>query len=107
MVPIHPISEESCQPFYGRHVGVIMNDGMRHYGILSRVHNGQLILNDKPAAVITNKKGNSKVRSKPAAVNNKATISTFGFPYGYGNGDGYGPRTALDLTAIALLFLLV
>ncbi|MEI7025111.1 hypothetical protein [Paenibacillus sp. y28] len=124
---IHPICEEKCKPFYGRPVCVVMHDGTRYFGTLSRLHNNELILNEAAPAGISHKssltaapakKSKNKKHTKAAGAAQApatAKLSSFG-PYPYGGYNGYagyspygfgGGRVALGLASIALLFLLL
>jgi hypothetical protein len=119
MDPIYPVNEEICSRLIGAPVCAVLNDGTRHYGIISRVEGGKLILNDDPEqdfveASSYGKKGKSKAnisakqkssRGKTASKQGKAQISAFG-PAGFGYPYPFGGRIAIDLAAIAFLLLL-
>lgn len=116
MIPIHPISEDNIKRHCGLPVCAVLQDGTRHYGMLSRVDGGQLYLNeDAPVASEVAFTSDRKKKGK-ASSSKKASVSQwFGGPYGYGGFGGYGygrpfgfgGRIALDIAAIALLFALV
>ncbi|WP_010271492.1 hypothetical protein [Paenibacillus senegalensis] len=133
---IYPITEEACKPFWGRPVMVVMNDGTRHIGTLSGIVKNQLILNDEsgnpyslsyPADHKTGKSSKrAKLNAKAGGKNKKtksgeATVSAYSpgpvfedgaygpqrwQGYGYRPFPYFGERLALDLAAIALLFLI-
>ena len=46
MEPIYPLTEEHLNQFRGQLVCVVMQDGTRHVGILSRCRGGRLVLNE-------------------------------------------------------------
>jgi hypothetical protein len=108
--PIYPVTAETCSRFAGMPVCVVLHDGTRHYGILSRVEGGKVILNDAPQALTASKKNRKqtnrqvKTSAKNKATSKPASVSDFG----YGNPAffPFGGRIALDLAAIAFLFLL-
>lgn len=94
MFNIDPITEESCKPHYGKQVVIFLHDGTEIYGVMSRVKNGQLILNDFSGSYLsttpTSKKGKltrGKKSSKKAEMNSSAGV------------------IALELATIALLFV--
>lgn len=115
---IEPINQDTCGRFIGMPVCAILHDGSRHYGIISKVEGGKLILNDDPQSSVSSgiskqKKGKAVTsgKSKPSG-NSGLNAQTSAFPGPYA---GYGPflhpfpfggRLALDLAAIAFLFLL-
>ncbi|WP_019535943.1 hypothetical protein [Paenibacillus ginsengihumi] len=111
MVPINPISEETCRPHYGKPVCVILRDGTEIVGILSRVHEGSLILNEEDgvdkADTMKTRNGKSlpaKGRGKKTAgTQAKASVNAVPF---FGAGPGFGGPLTLDLGLVALLFLL-
>jgi hypothetical protein len=119
MDPIYPVNEEVCSRLIGAPVCAVLNDGTRHYGIISRVEDGKLILNDGPEPEIVEssnygKRGKSKAnisakqkssRGKTAAKQGKAQINAFG-PAGFGYPHPFGGRIAIELATIAFLFLL-
>jgi hypothetical protein len=115
MIPIHPVEEKAVSRYIGMPVCAVLQDGTRHYGILSRIEKGKLILNESPEeAESANLKRRSRGKAKTTSVRKgaKAKISAFpaveGFPgpYPYGYPNPFGGRIVLDLAAIALLFLL-
>lgn len=111
MVPITPVSEETCRPHYGKPVCVILRDGTEVVGILSRVHEGNLILNEETGIdkADTMRVRNGKTRpakgkgKKTAGTAAKANVNAVPF---FGPGLGFGGPVTLDLGLIALLFLL-
>lgn len=113
MVPIHPVEEKVISRYIGMPVCAILHDGTRHYGILSRIEKGKLILNASPeetesASLKRRSRGKARTTSGRKGAKAKAQISAFpaveGFPGPYPN--PFGGRIVLDLAAIALLFLL-
>ncbi|PYI50872.1 hypothetical protein [Paenibacillus flagellatus] len=123
---IDPVTEESCSRFIGMPVCAVLHDGTRHYGVISRVSGGKLILNDTPetsqtSGSVKRSKGKASTSARPksgkakkGAPAGQAAISAFpaevgyGYPYPspYPYPYPFGGRIALDLAAIALLFLL-
>lgn len=107
MKPIHPISVKSCKAYYGKPVCIILKDGAQLVGTLSRLENGKLILNDKPAVRLQTKTPKSGAKKgKPGAKTKKAleaqtTAHLYApapvHPFG-------GGRIVLDSALIALLF---
>lgn len=132
MEPIYPLTEEHLGQFCGQLVCVVLQDGTRHVGVLSRCSKGRLLLNDewpeqdgvlglsqaaakgkgkrrlagKPAAT-------SKRRGKPAAAPHAPDVFTAAFPFAGGYPYApyrprfYGPRLWLDLALIALVLLIL
>lgn len=108
MLPIDPINVETCLPHYGRPVGVILNDGTRHIGILSRVTDKQLILNEfepEPAAETKEKKQKKRGAAKSAlhAVTAPDPFREFGIPPAPYS--PWGGRQAFNIADVSLLFL--
>ncbi|WP_127585358.1 hypothetical protein [Paenibacillus koleovorans] len=66
----HPISHEECQPLLGMPVCAIMQDGTRHYGILSRAENGKVYLNEEAA------NGTSPITASPVKSKGKTQAKT-------------------------------
>jgi hypothetical protein len=95
----------------------VLHDGTRHYGILSRVENGRLILNEDAeserfddATPAQQSKVRNAERSSKRRNRSKAKTQSFPeigeFPFVPGPRLFFGERVALELAAIALLFLL-
>lgn len=125
MNQIHPIDEATCTHFIGMPVCAVLHDGTRHYGVISRTSGGKLILNESPEASVDSAK-TRKVKGKAAVSgkaksgkpsktersepdDGKARLSALPFAGPYPGAFPFAPfgnRVALDLTAIALLFLL-
>lgn len=131
---IYPINEEVCNQYWGRPVMVVLNDGTRHIGTLSGIEKNQLVLNGevdhehgslsagglKSGGHRTKSKKKSRLALKATTKGRRkkggpelAKASGFGpGPEGYWSGYGYRPfpyfgeRLAIDLAAIALLFLI-
>ncbi|MDF2815446.1 MAG: hypothetical protein K0Q81_1646 [Paenibacillus sp.] len=120
---ISPIKQEQCSRLIGLPVCTILQDGSRHFGVLSRAQNGKLYLNDdgekaKTSAIpekvtsAVNKK--SRVNSK-ALISNDASAKTVnsqpfnaGFPdfgpYGLSGSFKDNSRKVVDLASISVLF---
>lgn len=49
MFPVYPITEQNVKPYCGNQVCIVTNEGRQLIGTLSRIDNGQLILNEDPA----------------------------------------------------------
>lgn len=126
MEPIYPLTEEHLDRFRGQLVCVVMQDGTRHVGVLSRCRGGRLVLNgdaggdgDGAAQVEASGKRRSRRRSESRKRGGKtageaAYAAGFGSggwagpPYGpYGPYGFFGPRLLLDLALIALVFLIL
>ncbi|MBD2861694.1 hypothetical protein [Paenibacillus oceani] len=122
---IYPVDEATCTHFVGMPVCAVLQDGSRHYGVISRISGGKLILNESPeasteGAKIRSAKGkggsSGKARASSTVKNSrsesggdKARLSAFPFAGPYPGAFPFAPfgnRIALDLAAIALLFLL-
>ena len=83
MQRIFPVTEEACRPHCGKPVVVYLQDGTEIHGMLSRVENGQLILNDDAVAAASSKKGKSaKASHRKATASDQAQINAFD-PLGY------------------------
>jgi len=122
MERIYPLHEEVVSHFCGYPVCVIMNDGMRHFGILSACESGRLHLNagqggtesaltNVEPQVSKNKKG-GKGKKGPVHKSTSTQVQTQAYPYDpyyYGEQPYYpwGGALALDLASIAFLFLLL
>lgn len=117
MERIFPVTEQTCKAHCGKPVLIYLYDGSEIYGVLSRVENGRLILNDTVAEVSGSSK--KKPRGKTAKTKIKQdtaatqTLGPLGVPYGYGDGlygfppfggFGIGAALVIELAAIAALF---
>lgn len=96
MIPITPVTAETCSPYIGRPVCAVMQDGTHHYGILRGIGDGQLYLErGRDELALASLRDRSKAQPKPAA---KAHTKAF-----YGYGLGYG-AFAISLALLAALF---
>jgi hypothetical protein len=107
MQTIYPITEQSCKPYCGKPVIIMLHDETQIEGMLSRVEKGRIILNEPPvAATGTNKKGKS-AQTRGSAKRGKAAKTAMEVnstvPYGPLQS---GPVLALDLSSVALLLVL-
>ncbi|GIP40868.1 hypothetical protein J31TS4_41480 [Paenibacillus sp. J31TS4] len=106
---IHPVNEETCAPFRGLPVLVVLKDGTQHVGMLSGIQNGQLVLNDDGSSpsVAAKRKARARNSKKPQRTKAKpdAGVNALAPPFGYG--PVLGGRLAFDLTDVTLLFLLL
>ncbi|QHW33145.1 hypothetical protein GZH47_21725 [Paenibacillus rhizovicinus] len=132
MEQIYPLHEENIKQFCGMSVCVVTHDGKRHVGVLSRCHEGKIMLNERPESTVnatvgiqqgkvtkvTNQKSKKQKKGKTTAESKpKETAQTqayypydpyYGDAYGYGSyGFGFGESLAFDLASIAFLFLLI
>ncbi|CAM3120612.1 hypothetical protein PASE110613_17520 [Paenibacillus sediminis] len=121
MIPIYPINEETISPHYGQMVCVILHDGSRYVGQLTKSNNGQIILNGELTDSGVPPKTLDKVKhykkrsstSKVQKTDKVANISTLAPPPyypDYATGHiryGYGGAITLNLDQIALFFLVV
>lgn len=113
---IHPINEDTCREHFGKPVLVILRDGSEMVGVLSAYENGQIILNRQAAAAdpavgssSSKRSGSNSIKSRKTRIKAKTRAKLSAFP-GPGPGFGippFGGGIALDLSLIALLFLLV
>jgi len=110
----YPVREEHVKAFMNMPVGVVLTDGTRHYGVLTGCEKGCLILNG--SAAVKRKKGakkagvSAKAGKRKRVASNVVVPSPFipALPYPpYGPILPPGPRLALDLATIALLFALL
>lgn len=106
MIPIHPISVKTCRTHYGKPVCVIMQDGTRLIGTLSRVEKGKLILNEEPVMPMqtNHKKTRARKRFASGITKKVREVKTDAFSapapaYPFGGG-----RVVIDTAVIALLF---
>jgi hypothetical protein len=114
------LDEETCRRLIGYPIVAVLHDDSRHYGIISKVGGGKLILNDNPATEqsagtaersrrktnLSGKKGagkSGKSRGGPANVSAypAAEFGQFPFP------SPFGARVALELSSVAGLFPLL
>jgi hypothetical protein len=123
--PIYPLTEENLDQFRGQLVCVVMKDGTRHVGVLSRCRGGRLVLNDfddgnygeiagrqadAEAKRRSRRRSGSRKRDKPAEETARASgfVGEWGAPYGpYGPYGFFGSRLLLDLALIALVLLIL
>ena len=121
---IYPLHEEVVNQFCGYPVGVIMNDGTRHVGILSSCGGGRLLLNGGNGGVgiseanlteaqtqISKKKKGVKGKMEITDKSAQKKLQTQAYPYDpYYYDRPYNPwgeALFLDLALIAFLFLLI
>ncbi|KQX45428.1 hypothetical protein [Paenibacillus sp. Root444D2] len=113
MQPIYPITDKTCQSFYGKPVLIFLNDGSEIFGVLSRIEKNKLILNDDatPKLNTTTKKtkkniSKSKtVKAKQAKSPDQTSFSgtaaegysSFGLPLLSFGGAAPGYRGAIDI----------
>ncbi|MFC0215213.1 hypothetical protein ACFFK0_22735 [Paenibacillus chartarius] len=117
MQRIYPITEEACRCHCGKPVLIYLADGSEVYGMLSRVENGKLVLNEPETAAEASGKSVTTSQRKSSARSGKKTrgryptvqTSAFGaFPGPFFPPFGLlGPVLAFDLAFIAALFLLI
>ncbi|UJF32409.1 hypothetical protein [Paenibacillus hexagrammi] len=111
MERVFPVTEKSCAAYCGKPVFIYLYDGSEIYGVLSRVENGHLILNDKAATVTSSqsKKRKSvavKSRKKEEQAETKAFHDVYPGPLSFG-GFAYNEALALPLASTAFLFAIV
>ncbi|MFF2481756.1 hypothetical protein [Paenibacillus sp. NPDC058071] len=117
MEQIYPLQEDVISQFCGMPVCVILQDGSRHVGVLSRCGGGKLVLND-PAGEISEEeiiaeatKASKTKKGKPAKANPpKKDVQAQSYPYtpySYNSFSPFGGALAIDLAFIAFLFLLL
>ncbi|RKN65477.1 hypothetical protein [Paenibacillus ginsengarvi] len=90
MEQIVPINEETCTHFIGVPVCAVLNDGNRHFGIISKVRKGKLILNDssedESSGAVKRSKGEAtkttaaKTRKTPTSRKSKRGLQLSAFP---------------------------
>lgn len=125
MEQIYPLHEEVVKRYCGYPVGVIMNDGTRHVGILSACGNGKVMLNAGPGEAeamlnqiqpaqkaVSKKKKGGKGKQEEPHKSSKSQAQTQAYPYDpYYYGQQYynpwGGALTLDFALIAFLFLLL
>ncbi|ACS99788.1 hypothetical protein [Paenibacillus sp. JDR-2] len=125
MEQIYPLEEDIVSRYCGMPVYIIMKDGSRHIGMLSRCAGGKLTLNgdpnvssagepeDVPAKSSKKNKKSSKSKLQPQAKSSKPEqpVQTQSYPF---DPYYYEPRPyypfrdliTLDFALIAFLFLL-
>jgi hypothetical protein len=127
MEQIYPLQEDVVSQYCGLPVYVVMKDGTRHIGLLSRCSNGKLTLNGDPNASAAAepeaappksskkiKKSSSKSQTQSQAKSNKPEppVQTQSYPfdpYYYEQPRPYYPFRdviTLDFALVAFLFLL-
>ena len=133
MEPIYPLTEENLDQFRGQLVCVVMRDGTRHVGILGHCRGGRLVLNEdagdghgevagQPSEAKGKRRGRERSGSRKGSrkqAGEAARAAGFAGEWGgypeYGPWGGgcvppyalFGPRLALDLALIALVFLIL
>lgn len=104
MQRIDPASSEQIRPHIGRPVLVYLRDGAEIFGILSRLDQGNLILNEEPDVKSPSAKTDKKLKvakagrkksALPAARESQAVIA---------NSAGYSP-IVLDRNFVAALIV--
>lgn len=113
---IHPITEESCRAHCGKPVLLFLHDGTEIHGVLSRVSEGKLYLNEETGAYASAKAKASRKKSKIKVVHTSkkagkarnAGISNFEDPF-MGTAPFFGLAEALvfDLALIGAILVLV
>jgi len=97
LIPISPITAETCSPYVGQPVCAVMQDGTHHYGILRGIGDGNLYLDGRrDELALASLRGKSKANAKPDKAHTKAF-------FGLGFGLGFG-AFALSLAALTALF---
>ncbi|GAA3409500.1 hypothetical protein ACFFNY_09920 [Paenibacillus hodogayensis] len=123
MEQIVPITEEVCSRFVGFPVCAVLNDGTRHYGIISRVRSERLVLNDTgddPESTGIPRRSKGKNGASTTARNRKSrksgqktgTARLSAFPNEEAVPQSpipslFGEKVSLDLANIAALFPLL
>ncbi len=113
----YPVREEHARLFLNRPVGVVLTDGTRHFGVATGCAEGKLILNGEAEARAKRKGAKKSAVRSGAGKGERKNASSKAAPFApaipYGPYNPYtpvvppGPRVALDLTTIALLFALL
>lgn len=122
------LNEEICSRLIGIPVCAVLHDGSRHYGILSKVGGGKLILNDdaaEPGSPVATKRTRSKAgvssrkdgnrHGKSRRSTKPARLSAYpaeqpeeeAHPSLYPTTSPFSVRVALDLDRIARLIPLL
>jgi hypothetical protein len=106
LIPITPLTPAGIQPYIGRPVCAVMQDGTRHFGILHGCDGGQLILGAAPGGLTlaSLERGKSR-KAVPEKAKTKALFGPFGGLGGFGLGFGFGAIT-LSLAFLAALFFI-
>ncbi|WP_274649167.1 hypothetical protein [Paenibacillus humicola] len=122
MEPIYPLHEEHIQKFCGNLVCIVTKEGERHVGILSGCRGGRVHLNEHAGAgahaenqvdltYLQGAKEKGRKSRKPsaskAAAKQVQTQALGPYPYGYGPYYPFAEAFAIELAAIAFLFLLL
>ncbi|PWV89362.1 hypothetical protein DFQ01_14713 [Paenibacillus cellulosilyticus] len=127
MEPIFPLQEDHISRFCGLPVCIVTHDGRRHVGVLSNCRSGRVTLNGpmgspnagqhanvnqyhSTAEIAETPKKQNKKNKKQAVQDESQKVQTqaydgYGYDYGYYN--PWGAAFAIDLAAIAFLFLLL
>jgi hypothetical protein len=117
-------NEDICSRLIGYPICAVLHDGARHYGIVSKVGGGKMILNDNPETVQsagkskrTNNKASTSVRrSAGKSHKNRSTANGPARLSAYPAADSgewseppspFSQRVALELKSIAGLFPLL
>lgn len=127
MDQIYPLQEDVVSQYYGMPVYIVMKDGTRHIGLLSRCAGGKLTLNGDPNVSVAtepesapvksskkSKKSGSKSKNQSqanAAMPDNPPVQTQSYPF---DPYYYEPRPyipfreviSLDFAHVAYLFLL-
>lgn len=97
MIPISPVTAETCAPYIGKPVCAVMVDGRHHYGILRGIGDGNVYLDGVgDGLALASLQGKRRKDSKP----DKAHTNAF---YGFGFGVG---AFAISLALLASLFFI-
>lgn len=126
MEQIYPITEEVCGKFIGLPVVAIMNDGAQHYGVISKVRDGKLILNDngesagssgtakrskgKSDTVVTTRSRRPRKNGKSASQARLSALPAEELPEYAAPGPYpslFGEKVALELAGIAALLPMI
>ncbi|UJF33507.1 hypothetical protein [Paenibacillus hexagrammi] len=113
----YPVAAEHVMPHIGRPIAAMLPGGDVVYGIVDRVHDGNLVLRpieNVPEASVLALKNNlqAQARKKNLKINQeKARTKAWGYPYGLGWGYGnygwglgwWGIWPLFWLTALAVL----
>lgn len=95
MIPISPVTAETCAPFIGKPVCAVTVDGRHHYGILRGIGDGNLYLDGVGDGLsLASVRGKRRKDTKPDKAHTKAF---FGFGFG---------AFAISLALLASLFFI-